>query len=146
MSDGRHQDDKRWLHSFANEVLAVCPSCDGCVRVVEREGARRAVCPACAWTREDNPRTSTWGVPYDPYFGLPLWLQAPCAGEVLWAFNGEHLDVLESYVAAGLRERPPGDARPQSMLERLPVWAKAAKNRDGVLAAIARLRARLAAA
>ncbi|MFD4246830.1 hypothetical protein ACFWP3_35365 [Streptomyces sp. NPDC058525] len=82
----------------------------------------------------------------DPYFQLPLWLQASCCGHVLWAYNVRHLDLLEAYVAAKLRER--GElvpAAPTSLVERLPTWLKAAKNRTEVLRTIRRLRSTLPA-
>lgn len=143
---GRHRDDNAWLHDFASEVLAECPSCGGCVRVVPHgQELRRAACPVCAWSHEVSAGTSLWGAAVDPYLRLPLWLRTRVGGEELWALNAAHLDVLESYVTAGLRERA-RDARSQSMLERLPAWLKAAKNRDAVLAGLARLRERLAEA
>src|SRR5215212_7033778 len=67
----------------------------------------------------------------DWYFGLPLWLQTPCAGQVLWAWNEWHLDWMERYVAADLRERTPNIN--MSLASRLPRWIKSAKNRDEVL-------------
>lgn len=76
--------------------------------------------------------------PVDPFFGLPLWLQTPCCGQTLWALNVEHLDVLEGYVAARLREKKPNTA--YTMLEILPRWMKTARHRDEVLRAITRLR------
>ena len=134
-----------YLSDFADEVLVVCPACGGCVRVVGVAGAHRAACYACAWTRETREPTRSYGVPYDPWLGLPLWLQTPVAGEVLWAFNAAHLTVLESYVRADLRERGDHDpAMPRPMTDRLPRWLKSAKHRDEVLAGIARLRRRLA--
>ncbi|MEU8109269.1 hypothetical protein AB0C18_36740 [Nonomuraea muscovyensis] len=81
------------------------------------------------------------GGPYDPYFGLPLWLRRRCCGgRTLWAYNVAHLDLLEGYVGARLRERPV-PAGSQTLLERLPGWMKAAGNRDELLAAIRVLRA-----
>lgn len=77
--------------------------------------------------------------PNDPYFGLPLWLQAPCCGNVLWAYNAEHLDLLERYVGARLRER--GREPEMTMLAKLPQWIKSANNRDQVLKTIRKLRA-----
>ncbi|MBO9555970.1 hypothetical protein [Cellulomonas sp.] len=70
--------------------------------------------------------------------GLDLWLQTPCEGHVLWAYDEAHLDYLERYVAAGLREQEPGNA---SVASRLPAWIKASKNRDSVGRALSRLRA-----
>jgi hypothetical protein len=81
--------------------------------------------------------------PDDPYFGLPLWLSIDCCGKVLWAYNAEHLNLLEGYVGARLRER--GDfLGTMSMLERLPRWMKSANHRTEVLRAIQRLRKSLA--
>jgi hypothetical protein len=71
-------------------------------------------------------------------FGLPLWLMTECCGgEVLWARNEVHLDYLEAYVAASLRDRSGG------LSMKLPTWMKRASNRDEVLRAITRLRATL---
>ncbi|GLY54020.1 hypothetical protein Lesp01_76760 [Lentzea sp. NBRC 102530] len=70
-----------------------------------------------------------------------LWLQAPCAGHTLWALNGAHLDLLESYVGAALREDPdPSSVRRMTILAKLPAWLKSAKHRDEVLRTIRRLR------
>lgn len=88
------------------------------------------------------------GVPEDPFFGLPLLLQAPCCDEVLWAFNLRHLDLLGALVGASLRERErAAQARGEvvsnkTLLARLPRWMKAAKNRDAVVACVERLRGR----
>jgi hypothetical protein len=87
----------------------------------------------------------------DPFFGLPLWLQTPCCGNVLWAYNGRQLDLLAEYVGADLRERvsrSPGEGAFRrfegveafTMLERLPAWIKSAGHRAEVLKAVARLR------
>jgi len=75
------------------------------------------------------------------YRWLELWLQVQCRGRTLWALHEEHLDYLERYVAAGIRERVPN--RNGSQASRLPVWIKSAKNRDEVVRCLARLRASL---
>ncbi|WP_320069890.1 hypothetical protein [Micromonospora sp. RTGN7] len=62
---------------------------------------------------------------------------------MLWAYNAEHLNVLEAYVSAHLRERG-HNMTSMTMLERLPKWAKDAKHRDEVFRAISRLRASMA--
>ncbi len=77
----------------------------------------------------------------DPRFGVPLWLRLECCGgHLLWANNEAHLDYLESYVGATLRERPDGPAR---LSWYLLSWMKQAKHRDEVLRSLARLRASL---
>jgi hypothetical protein len=62
---------------------------------------------------------------------------------VLWAYNAEHLNVLEAYVSAHLRDRG-NKMTDMTMLESLPKWVKDAKHRDEVLRAISRLRASMA--
>jgi hypothetical protein len=80
-----------------------------------------------------------FGGPDDPYFGTRLWLATDCRGHVLWAYNTEHVDLLEAYVSAQLRERGaiPGS---MSLVERLPAWIKDGRHRSEVLSGIRRLR------
>lgn len=143
----RVQDPLVRVEEFADEVLVRCPACDGCAVVLADQAARyRLRCLGCGLAKDRSPAERMFGAPpADPYFRLPLWLRADCCGEVLWAYNGEHLDLLESYVAARLRERraSPGS---MSMLARLPAWLKSAKNRAEILRVIGRLRASLPAA
>jgi hypothetical protein len=81
-----------------------------------------------------------WGGPVDPFFRLPLWLKADCCGgHTLWAFNERHLDLLEGYVAAKLRERGLGPGG-MTVVARLPTWLKSAKHRGEILRVIGRLR------
>jgi hypothetical protein len=134
----RFRDPGDTLWGLRLDILVVCPSCGGCARVTPARG----VCPSCAWTAVPSRKGTAWGRPADPFLDLPLWLRTPVGDEVLWAFNAEHLDLLEAYVSATLRERVPGRHHP-TLVERLPAWVKSAKNRDAVLAGIARLRTRL---
>lgn len=77
----------------------------------------------------------------DARFGTPLWLRSECCGgELLWATNAAHLDYLEAYVGARLRDHVPG---PAPLSSRLPAWLTSAKNRDEVLRHLSRLRRRL---
>lgn len=77
----------------------------------------------------------------DWYFRLPLWLQIECCGETLWAYNEKHLEFIERYVAAKLRVRTPNTNK--SLASRLPQWIKSAKNRNEVLRACEKLKAKL---
>ncbi|GAA4048757.1 hypothetical protein [Nonomuraea soli] len=124
--------------------------CGTCGRDVERRGSRTGApprwmpvrCPGC---RAVTRVPVTWwphAAPGAPAVGgLDLWLQTPCRGHVLWAYDAEHLDFLERYVRAALREREPN--RNAGLASRLPGWLKSAKNRHAVLAACATLRKRL---
>jgi hypothetical protein len=144
-----------WMSFLGEEILVRCPGCQGLAMVVfhpehDADGPvsrhafapHRLVCPACGVTREWSGRQITrHDDARDPYFGLPLWLQASCAGgNLLWAYGLRHLDLLEDYISARLRERgfPPGS---MSMVERLPAWLKSGRNRDEVLRTIHHLRA-----
>jgi hypothetical protein len=81
----------------------------------------------------------TLGGSSEPFFGRPLWLQTPCCGHGLWAYNSRHLDVLEDFVSARLRERT-GESPTMAMIPRLPAWMKKAQHRAEVTAAVGRLR------
>lgn len=155
MSVERHRDG-RGLDAFRDETLVVCPACSHLARSREIEPAtsdrfaeRRLTCDHCGHARSWANRSFRrgWGQTpvLDDYFELPLWLQAPCCGEVLWAYNTDHLAYLEAFVGARLREssRGPG-SRTRPLAGRLPEWMKLRKNRDAVLACIERLRQTLA--
>ncbi|GGM79811.1 hypothetical protein GCM10011609_14510 [Lentzea pudingi] len=132
----RHRDSGACLCTLATTpVLVACPSC--AAQAVAT--ADRLVCPTCAHTRPYN-RVWCWdATSYVP----DLWLTTPCADHTLWALNTAHLDVLESYVSATLREDPdPSSVRRMTILAKLPAWLKSAKHRDEVLRAIRRLRTR----
>lgn len=97
---------------------------------------------------ETDTSASTRRDAVDGYFGCPLWLQTPCVREVLWANNAEHLDFLEQYVGADLRERAREmhGWRNTNLASRLPKWMQQAKNRDAVLRGIRTLREKLSRA
>jgi hypothetical protein len=159
-SSPRFRDPLLRLPSFSGEILVRCPRCDARAAIrpevrpeaenrAQPWGPRRLTCPSCGladrWTmpRSADDRYGIppeFGGPDDPYFGIPLWLATVCGGHVLWAYNVEHLDLLESYVSARLRERGsvPGS---MSLVERLPAWIKDGRHRRQVLSGIRRLRA-----
>jgi hypothetical protein len=66
---------------------------------------------------------------------------------MVYAMNEEQLAHLESFIAAGLRERRRGAQgwANSSYISRLPSWTKSAKNRAELLSCVNRLKARLAA-
>ena len=134
----------------ADDIYVVCPRCQR--RAVDAprpaEGMRvlswprRLACSACGYAAAWDPSRggSVWSGPVDPFFRLPLWLKAECCGgQTLWAFNERHLDLLEGYVAAKLRERGLGPGG-MTVLARLPTWLKSAKHREEILRVIGRLR------
>jgi hypothetical protein len=84
------------------------------------------------------------GLMCDAVFGLPLWLQKEFGKHLFWAFHYEHLQMLEDYVKAKLRERgisPRGKMMKNStVVSRLPEFIKSAKNREEILKLIAELQ------
>jgi len=136
----RFSDPKIELRDLAgNDIHVVCPRCEARAVVTKVHDARRVVCSGCGHSAQWSGRSTEWGGPIDPFFRLPLWLRADCRGHTLWAFNEPHLDLIEAYVAADLRERGHGPHR-MSLVSRLPGWLKSAKNRDEVLRTIRRIR------
>lgn len=132
----RHRDSGACLCDLAaTPVLVTCPSCNARAVV----NSDRLTCTTCAHVRPYK-RTWCWET---SHFIPDLWLQTPCAGHTLWALNTEHLDLLESYAGATLREDPlPSSVRRMTILAKLPAWLKSAKHRDEVQRAIRRLRTR----
>lgn len=80
----------------------------------------------------------TIGGDFDWFFQESLWLKINCCGEILWAYNYKHLEFIENYVSAKLRERKPFVNK--SLASRLPKWIKSAKNREEILKAVAKLK------
>ena len=79
----------------------------------------------------------------DHWFGLPLALRASYGKRLVWAYNLAHIDALEGWIAADLRERSL-HAHYMTMAARLPRWMKAAHARQHVLRALAKMRAQAA--
>ena len=158
-----HFTSNQSILNFGGRFYVVCPECSRCA-VVQSRGTGRTVltCRYCGYARADSKQKSSLafagsvkaydaasigiGAPIDWYFHLPLWLQTSCCGEVLWAYNGEHLAFLEAFVAAKQRTsvRDEHGWSNRSLMNRLPPWMKQAKNRDEVLRGLGKLKQKLA--
>ena len=81
----------------------------------------------------------------DRIFGLKLWLQDTFGEDVFWAYNDEHLAILEQYVRAKLRERGIDNkgSKNSLMFSRLPAFIKKAGHRDALLKLIKRLQTKI---
>ena len=161
-----------YRHMTAEDAWVVCPRCRGPALV--RHGVRRATpagdpggfsahrltCTRCSHQRGAG-LTAEHLIAFtrpglDACFGLPFWLSLETRHGTLWAQNTAHLDAIERIVGAGLRERMliRSEQHGRAMAHRklggrslaavLPRWAKLARNRAEVLAAIERLRRRAA--
>lgn len=152
----RHKDTNESVYAFMDTTYVECPKCGSCaISRLVAEGKtdtecdwfapRRLACSSCGYNSEWSSRQvlRQCQSAKDDYFGLPLWLQASCCGEVLWAYNERHLNLIEDIVGAVLRERTRDEEygwSNQSLISRLPAWIKAKKNRKKVLDTISRLK------
>ena len=155
----RAQDDGRTLRAYFDRILVRCQRCDAraTVRSIESAhpveerpfGTFRLQCESCAHCAEMAPNAyailnAVGGKLVDPFFRAPLLLQTDTRLGTVFAYNEQHLDWLERFVSADLRERTHLDGRANaSMASRLPRWMKLAKNRDAILQAIGKLQAEL---
>jgi hypothetical protein len=121
----RFLDTGDLIYELDDEFLVVCPKCSRKAKVLASEIASEKI------------NNKLFGG-FDWYFRLPLWLEISCCGETLWAYNLRHLEILEDYVSAKLRERTKKGRN--SFLSKLPNWIKSAKNRREVLKAIGKLK------
>jgi DNA-directed RNA polymerase subunit RPC12/RpoP len=132
---------KRNCDTCGKEVATVIP------RSKLKVDTLAVACPHCGVTRNYQPRNEAYRLTYqasgpgaDPVFNLPLWLQGDVKGQTLWAYNRSHLNDIKRYVASQLRER--NLAGHNTMVERLPQFIKAGKNREAVLKTIEKLERR----
>ncbi|MEE3718420.1 hypothetical protein V2H45_16895 [Tumidithrix elongata RA019] len=160
----RFRDIGQTIYDFGHSFWVHCPQCDRLSTVMPfSESASEAAplpqtqthkifdrhrlsCKYCGYSKDWQGNSVTIGGDRDWYFNLTLWLQIPCCGEILWAYNAEHLDFLENFVRAKLRERSPDPKlgwQNQSLASRLPNWLQSAKNRQQILHGIAKLREKL---
>lgn len=145
----RFRDPGRQIYHFDDLFLVRCPQCAHCATVTRVQMAHdstpplaRIVCLACGYSKDSQEAGFCGEGPVDGYFGLPLWLQIPCCGHTLWAFNTRHLELVEQFVAASLREKS-GMAWAHlgyTLVDRLPEWIQRGNNRAAILHCIAKLR------
>lgn len=158
MSD-RHDATGVFVWTFGDEFLVACPRCAGKASVLPQSRADvRLTCASCGLARTwiETSKAIQYGqdahlfkagevsvgAAVDWYFHLKLWLQTPCCGAILWAYNGDHLRWLRAFVSARLRERAHSEGHGwsnQALASRLPKWMTTAKHRAAVLAAIAKI-------
>jgi hypothetical protein len=75
----------------------------------------------------------------------PLWLRMPCHKNVLWILNRPHLEFMERFIGADLREERMEERSSRRLSSALPRWMLAAKNRKDVMRYLGKLREKLEA-
>lgn len=126
----------------------VIRNCDNCGKSIDKlqpnnkEKVKELLvkCIHCKTTRKYKPRNDEYKIRYksakigDPVFNLPLWFKSQVKGNILWAYNRKHILEIHDYVSSTLRERQTLEYT--TMVERLPSFITAAKNRAAVLKAL----------
>ena len=152
MSKKKFQDSGETIYSFLDDLLVTCSQCKNCAKIVRVDvsdrtwfAPRRLVCNKCGLIGNWAKKSMCVGgvAPVDPFFGLPLFFSANCCGHTLWAYNLKHINLIEDYVSAELREHTQNQETGwmnKGLVNRLPQWMINAKNRDNVLKVIAKLK------
>lgn len=138
----RFQDENLLLSEFYKEVWVVCPSCakKAMATVNFETQTARLFCLNCGCNKETSTADKNVVIETaaNHYFQAELWLQAPFKNEDFWVYNNKHLAYLERYISATIREHK--ERSGFTLLEKLPKFYHEAKNREGLLKIIAKLK------
>jgi hypothetical protein len=98
-------------------------------------------CPICKEHKDFKPKieeityrfNSDENRQRESYFNCELWYQRPIDLAIFWAYNRAHINYLELYIRADLRERSNEGSFNKTLISRLPQFVKSAKNREKLL-------------
>lgn len=141
----RFKDEGKTIYDFLQEFYIKCPQC-GKFAVIktfpDKNGSylyyqkRSLICDNCGFNKVYKNIPGPVGSDY------PLWLDVKCCGERLWAYNLAHLEYIEKFVGATLREHFHNSGwKNSSMASRLPKWIQDGSNRDEILKCIEKMKA-----
>ena len=142
----RFSDQNHRLSHFYDHVDVVCLGCGkkATATADHEKKEARINCLHCGYSKITGTAIEVMGmrghlkVAANEYFDAELWYTAPFKNEEFMAFNREHLDYLEAYISATLREHK--DRTHFTLLEKLPRFYHEAKNRDALLKLVAKLQ------
>jgi Zn ribbon nucleic-acid-binding protein len=142
----RFNDENKTLSDFSDEVWVACPACSkrAIARAYFQLKKVRLFCVQCGYNKElstEMEKNITANQPAHLLFYAELWLQTSFKNETFMAYNDRHLDYLERYISATLREHKERDHF--TLLEKLPKFYHMAQNREGLLKIIAKLKNKL---
>jgi hypothetical protein len=127
-------------------ILVVCEKCGKCATLREFIFPAK---PKSMITRLGNCSClhcgHQWAAPAGSDFFIdgPLWLKLPCRKNVLCILNRQHLDFMEQFIAADLREERMPERSSRRLSSALPRWIISGKNREDVAHCLKKLRERL---
>ncbi|MGA9211118.1 hypothetical protein [Kaistella sp.] len=153
-------------NDFISTISVACPKCnlqalvlggDPHKAISEYEDEVRFSCTSCGYAlkyantpkftiytnsrgKDVTSRVLIKNSPFDPYFGFNVWYQIETTYGLLWAYNLDHLAVIENYIADSQRSRNGLENKNNSIGSRLPQWVKDSKNRAYLLKIIQRLK------
>lgn len=98
-------------------------------------------CPVCNQIKEFKPKIEEIRFEFhsdgnnktEAWFNTELWYQKEIGRNLFWAYNLEHIDYLQKYIQADLRERNSKVNVGGTMVTRLPMFVKEARNREKLL-------------
>jgi len=95
-------------------------------------------CDSCSEVHKFEPKVSEYKSFKQLTDKYELWYSENYKGNYFWAYNTEHLNYIESYIKADLRER--NKRTHVTLVERLPKFIKSAKNRESLLKMIKKIK------
>lgn len=138
----RYTAPDKTIYDFYHKIYVKCPRCGARAKIDKKDKEKSDLyspeilfCDSCGFIKEGKMLFNSEM--------LELWLKVKCCGNTLWALNEEHLDYIENYIGAKLRERerdPNLGWHNQNMASRFPIWMKASNNRIELLKGIQKLR------
>ena len=143
-----HYKQSEVTRTYTQIVKLICSNCGERIHsritgVAHKKPTIFVKCSNCQVSQKCEPRyreediVRRYGAPFDPHYGYQLWLAVEVRGNILWAYNYQHLNDIKQYVTASLREKR--GCGYMTMVEKLPQWIISRKNRNEVLRAIAKL-------
>jgi len=127
-------------------ILVACEKCGKCATLREFVFPRKPKTMVlrlgnCSCLHCGHQWTVQAGV--DFFSDGPLWLKIPCHKNVLWILNQPHLEFMEQFISADLREERMPERSSRRLSSALPRWLISGKNREDVVRCLKKLRERL---
>lgn len=120
-------------YHFSNKIYLKCPRCGKMGKLIRLENSLEIYeCLNCGYIKKGNFILSKY----------ELYLKVKTCGKTLWFYNEEHIDYVEKYVEANLRERVKINESwyNKSIGSSLPQWVKDKNNRERILKAIDKVK------
>ena len=143
MISNRFQEENLIGSDFYKEAWVVCPKCSKkAIATVNFESKiAKLFCDHCSYNKKSTTlfmKNGSIETAANRYFQTELWLVASFKNDVFYAYNNDHLEYLERYISATLREHK--DRTRFTILEKLPKFYHEAKNRESLLKIISKLK------